>query len=71
MKTLKVPTSAAVLEAAIEDKFAELEERMKNYCDTETFTDWSDCIELLPEIANLVQCLKIEALKAEGHHPIN
>ena len=71
MKTLKVPTSAAVLEAAIEDKFAELEERMKNYCVTETFTDWSDCIELLPEIPNLVQCLKIEALKAEGHHPLN
>ena len=71
VKTLKVPTSAAVLEAAIEDKFSELEERMKNYCNTEEFTDWSDCIDLLPQIADLVQCLKIEALQAEGQFPIN
>ena len=68
---MKTPTEAEVLEIAIEDKFAELESRMKDYCDTETFTDWSDCIELLPEIADLVQCLRSEALKAEGHFPLN
>ena len=69
--TLKVPTQAEVLETAIEEKFSELEERMKDYCDTQTFTDWSDCIDLLPQIADLVQCLRIEALKAAGHYPIN
>jgi len=65
------PTEAEVLESAIEDKFSELEERMKDYCDTEAFTDWSDCIDLLPQIADLVQCLKIEALKADGQFPLN
>ena len=69
--TLKVPTQAEVLETAIEEKFSELEERMKDYCDTQTFTYWSDCIDLLPQIADLVQCLRIEALKADGHYPIN
>ena len=69
--TLKVPTQAEVLETAIEEKFSELEERMKDYCDTQTFTDWSDCIDLLPQLADLVQCLRSEALKADGHYPIN
>ena len=67
----KVPTEAEVLQSAIEDKFDELEERMKASCDTEAFTDWSDCIDLLPQIADLVQCLRIEALKADGQFPLN
>ena len=67
----KVPTEAEGLQSAIEDKFDELEERMKDYCDTEAFTDWSDCIDLLPQIADLVQCLRIEALKADGQFPLN
>lgn len=62
---------AEKLEELIETKFSQLKVQMIKYEESNTLEDWHEAIEILPEIADLVCCLKIEALKLEGKHPIN
>jgi len=59
------------LEEQIEDQFNRFDSAKKRYETSGTLGDYADCVNLLPVIADLVTCLKIEALKAEGKHPIN
>ena len=59
------------LEESIEEKFDRFNSAKKRYELSGTLDDYADCMSLLPVIADLVTCLKIEALKAEGKHPIN
>ena len=65
------PQPHEILQSAIEDKFEELGEEMREYADSNSFNSWSKCINILPEIADLVNCLKQEADKAEGKFPLN
>ena len=59
------------LEDSIEENFNRFDSAKKRYEASGTLDDYADCVSLLPIIADLVTCLKIEALKAEGKHPIN
>ena len=59
------------LEDSIEENFNRFDSAKKRYEESGTLDDYADCVSLLPIIADLVTCLKIEALKAEGKHPIN
>ena len=65
------PEPHEILKTAIEDKFEELYQKMTTYDDVDSFDNWQKCIDILPEIADLVTCLKLEALKLEGRHPVN
>ena len=60
-----------ILQQAIENKFEELGERMQQYAFSNTVDDWHACINMLPQIADLVNCLKQEADLAEGKFPLN
>ena len=60
-----------LLQERIEDKFDELAENMQQYALSNTIDDWHACINILPQIADLVNCLKQEADLAEGKFPIN
>jgi len=59
------------LEDDIQNLFTELEESMQRYQETQSFDDWTDCVGLLPKIADLVTCLKLEVMKLEGRFPVN
>ena len=63
--------SQEILQQRFEDKFEELGERMKQYAFSNTVHDWHACINMLPQIADLVNCLKQEADLAEGKFPLN
>ena len=60
-----------ILQEKIQSKFDDLRDQMIRFEDTNTFEAWSDCVALLPQIADLVSCLKQEAMKYEGKYPIN
>mgnify|MGYP003132445717 CR=1 FL=1 len=60
-----------LLQQRIEDKFEELGERMKDYAFSNSVDDWHACINMLPEIADLVNVLKQEADIADGKFPFN
>ena len=47
--------SQEILQQRIEDKFEELGERMKQYAFSNTVHDWHACINMLPQIADLVK----------------
>ena len=49
----------------------ELGEEMREYAHSNSFDSWHKCINILPEIADLVNCLKQEADLAEGKFPLN
>tara|TARA_Y100001938_G_scaffold151106_1_gene246094 strand:- start:11532 stop:11732 length:201 start_codon:yes stop_codon:yes gene_type:complete len=59
------------LERSIEEQFDRFDSAKKKYEVTRTLDDYIDCVTLLPHIADLVTCLKIESLKAEGKFPLN
>ena len=66
-----MPQTHKELEEQIEQQFDRFDSAKRRYEVTRTLDDYIDCINRLPHIADLVTCLKIEALKAEGKHPIN
>ncbi len=68
---MQPPKPHEILQEAIEDKFDELSETMREYASTNSFESWHKCINILPEIADLVNCLQQEAQLAEGKFPIN
>ena len=59
------------LEEQIEQQFDLFDSAKRKYEVTRTLDDYIDCINRLPHIADLVTCLKIESLKADGKFPIN
>ena len=59
------------LEESIEDEFDRFEDAKARYENSHTFEDYIDCVNILPQIADLVTCLRIESLKADGKFPIN
>lgn len=59
------------LEQQIHYLFDELSHAQNKFAVSNSFEDWSECISILPKIADRVECLKIEALIAEGKHPLN
>ena len=65
------PEPHEILQTAIEDLFEELGAEMREYASNNSFESWHKCINILPEIADLVNCLKQEADIAEGKFPIN
>ena len=65
------PPPHEILQTAIEKKFDDLKDQIIKYENTNTVEDWDSCIQLLPQIADLVCCLKQEADIAEGKHPLN
>jgi len=65
------PLPHEIIQSAIEDKFEELGEEMREYAHSNSFDSWHKCINILPEIADLVNCLKQEADLAEGKFPLN
>ena len=65
------PEPHEILQSAIETKFEELGEEMKVYAATNSFDSWHKCINILPEISDLVNCLYQEAQIYEGKHPLN
>ena len=60
-----------ILQEKIQTKFDELRDKIIRYEDSNTEQDWCACIDVLPQIADLVCCLKQEAMKYEGRHPLN
>ena len=65
------PLPHEIIQSAIETKFEELGEEMREYAYSNSFESWHKCINILPEIADLVNCLKQEADLAEGRFPLN
>lgn len=55
----------------IEECFEQLEVLQDQYLTSGAFEDWVQCIQILPQIADLVTCLEIEKQQLEGKHPIN
>ena len=68
---MQEPEPHQILQSAIETKFEELGEEMREYASTNSFESWHKCINILPEIADLVNCLQQEAELAEGKFPLN
>ena len=65
------PLPHEIIQSAIEDKIEALGEEMREYAHSNSFDSWHKCINILPEIADLVNCLKQEADLAEGKFPLN
>ena len=65
------PLPHEILQEKIQTKFDELGEHMQQYAFSNSVDDWHACINILPEIADLVNVLKQEADIADGKFPFN